>query len=301
MGNWGNTKDRWYRRAAIVMWPRERSFAARAEASASWALSELRRLADDGDLTAAGAAAESAASFWAASVTAQPQVFEPTLRVAALLDAPEMAAMLLRQFQVEMPTTDHSGALSELAGQYGPEWMNDMIGMWFESRRYAVDAPDRMNWIGSLPGLCEALRDGRGVARGLLTASWDWLGGQIRFLLKQASVNYRSVQLGKLGKPLVCLLQAAAIASETGLRDEILGSCASAATTWMGSWSRCCERQRSCPPLTGRLRAWTTSPALCGAARRAHRPAGTRRERLVDRVARHLRLRVVRHSRRVPR
>ena len=53
MGNWGGTKDRWYRRAAIVTWTRERSFAAQAEASGLWALDELRRLADAGDLAAA--------------------------------------------------------------------------------------------------------------------------------------------------------------------------------------------------------------------------------------------------------
>lgn len=41
MGNYGNTMDRWYRRAAIVLWPRERSFAVRAEASPRWALEAL--------------------------------------------------------------------------------------------------------------------------------------------------------------------------------------------------------------------------------------------------------------------
>jgi hypothetical protein len=30
MGNWGNTLDRWYRRAAVVVWPREQAFANRA-------------------------------------------------------------------------------------------------------------------------------------------------------------------------------------------------------------------------------------------------------------------------------
>ncbi len=30
MGNWGNTMDRWYRRAAIVIWPQSRSFAVRS-------------------------------------------------------------------------------------------------------------------------------------------------------------------------------------------------------------------------------------------------------------------------------
>ena len=33
MGNYGNTMDRWYRRAAVVVSPRERAFAVRAEAS----------------------------------------------------------------------------------------------------------------------------------------------------------------------------------------------------------------------------------------------------------------------------
>ena len=44
MGNWGNTLDRWYHRAAIVMWPRSRSFALRAEVSPGWAVDELTRL-----------------------------------------------------------------------------------------------------------------------------------------------------------------------------------------------------------------------------------------------------------------
>jgi len=41
MGNYGNTLDRWYRRAAVVVWARDRAFAARAEAGSQEALSEL--------------------------------------------------------------------------------------------------------------------------------------------------------------------------------------------------------------------------------------------------------------------
>src|SRR5205814_6679778 len=33
MGNYGNTVDRWYHRAAVVMWPRARSFVVRARVS----------------------------------------------------------------------------------------------------------------------------------------------------------------------------------------------------------------------------------------------------------------------------
>jgi hypothetical protein len=38
MGNYGNTFDRWYRRAAVVVWPKDKGFAARAEAAPAWAL-----------------------------------------------------------------------------------------------------------------------------------------------------------------------------------------------------------------------------------------------------------------------
>jgi hypothetical protein len=56
MGNYGNTLDRWYRRAAIVIWPKERDFIARAEADLPTAIAELdARLANGDDLERARA------------------------------------------------------------------------------------------------------------------------------------------------------------------------------------------------------------------------------------------------------
>jgi predicted 2-oxoglutarate/Fe(II)-dependent dioxygenase YbiX len=45
MGNWGNTLDRWYHRAAVVVWPLEQAFANRAEASPAWALDQIAAMA----------------------------------------------------------------------------------------------------------------------------------------------------------------------------------------------------------------------------------------------------------------
>jgi 2OG-Fe(II) oxygenase superfamily len=42
MGNYGNTMDRWYRRAAVVLWPHGHSSGNRAEADPAGALTELR-------------------------------------------------------------------------------------------------------------------------------------------------------------------------------------------------------------------------------------------------------------------
>ena len=48
LGNWGNTLDRWYHRAAVVVWPRQQAFANRAETSPAWALDELAATASAG-------------------------------------------------------------------------------------------------------------------------------------------------------------------------------------------------------------------------------------------------------------
>jgi hypothetical protein len=64
MGNWGNTLDRWYHRAAVVVWPRDRAFANRAETSPAWALDELAAMASAGDVPGAQATAATLAPFW---------------------------------------------------------------------------------------------------------------------------------------------------------------------------------------------------------------------------------------------
>jgi hypothetical protein len=61
--------------------------------------------------------------------SAQPLAFERAMNVAVILDAPETATLLLRPFRVEMPTSDHAGALLALAGHHGPEWMSGMLAV----------------------------------------------------------------------------------------------------------------------------------------------------------------------------
>ena len=111
MGNYGNTLDRWYRRAAVVVWPRDRAFAARAEAGSQWALSELRTRIEAGDLEGARAAAESLAPFWK-TIGSQAGLLDTALHVAAGLGAAGTAAMLLEPFRVETVAPEHAGGLA---------------------------------------------------------------------------------------------------------------------------------------------------------------------------------------------
>ncbi len=42
--------DRWYHRAAVIVWPGDQAFANRAETSPAWALDELAAMASAGDV-----------------------------------------------------------------------------------------------------------------------------------------------------------------------------------------------------------------------------------------------------------
>jgi hypothetical protein len=216
MGNYGDTMDRWYRRAAIVVWPRQHAFAVRAETSPTWALTELRTRLNAGDLVGARTAAESIAPFWTAP---GPEQLEPTLHVAAGLADPGIALTLLRPFAIEMLTSAHAGGMAALAANYDEAWQQNLFDALFGSRnRSRYDgAVDRGSWAGALPGITSVLPDA--TARVLLNTTWRWLAGEIRSWLSYSSAASRRRQLADLGKPLVGLLTAA---EGTALADEIV-------------------------------------------------------------------------------
>src|SRR6266542_3937840 len=127
MGNYGNTLDRWYRRAAVVVWPLDRAFAARAEAGSQWALSELRTRIEAGDLAGARAGAESLAPFWK-KIGSQAGLLGTALHVAAGLGAAETAARLLA------------------AGAWG--WRGDQLRLWTTTARTEIRQP-RLEMLSS--------------------------------------------------------------------------------------------------------------------------------------------------------
>ncbi|MGI9000270.1 MAG: 2OG-Fe(II) oxygenase, partial [Pseudonocardia sp.] len=217
MGNYGNTVERWYRRAAVVVWPRDRAFAARAEAGSQWALHELGDRITAGDLEGARAAAESLAPFWR-KTGSQPGLLGAALDVAAGLCVAETAAMLLEPFRVETVAQEHAGGLGAAAERYGGEWTRGLINQWFGSEHRG--GADRHEWVtDTLAGLCGALRAaGRPeVARLLAAQAWHWMDGQLRAWTTITRTEVRRPQLEMLSAPLVRLLEAA----DDPLRDEI--------------------------------------------------------------------------------
>lgn len=208
MGNYGNTLDRWYRRAAVVVWPRDQAFAARAEAGSEWALRELSAMIEAGNPDQARILAESVSSFWK-NTESRAGLLPAALLVATGLDSAGTAAMLLGPFRVETVASEHAGGLAMAVAKYGEEWARGVISGWFGQDRYGE--PDRYEWAEKLPGLCGALRGARSPGAALLLAAgvWDWLGGLLGTRAGYARAALRKAQLEMLSSPLVRLLEAA--------------------------------------------------------------------------------------------
>ena len=239
MGNWGNTLDRWYHRAAVVIWPREQAFANRAETSPAWALDELAMMASSGDVPGARAAAATLAPFWDGALRDQTArekgkasgQFGRALRAADAVADAVVAAMLLRPFRVESLTDKHVKPFAKLAGRHGQEWTAELLRTWFggdQPTRAYGGGREVPQWAADrLPGLCERLRAtgsaGTATARRLLDLAWERIGKDIRSSLALSPPSYRDSQLSDLGRPLAAVLAAATAIGAVSMRDTVTG------------------------------------------------------------------------------
>ncbi len=224
-GNEGSTMDRWYRRAAMVLWPCERAFAVRAEASPAWALGSLRKQIRARQLSEARAMATSLLPFWddVAPHEQRRRFFDQALAVAEGLDAPELATSLLKPFRVTALTPGRASAFVALVKRYGEGWTHSLLSEW-AGDRVRIGDRDPLDWLRSLPRLCEALCAadealGTRCAKLLLQDRWDFLRkmiGEVHFELPRI----RDEAMATLARPILGILESAEIIAAEDLWDE---------------------------------------------------------------------------------
>ncbi len=231
MGNYGNTLDRWYRRAAVVMWPRERGFVVRAEASPSWALGEVANRLKAKDLEEARDLVGQLAPFWTRVMGRHdpPPLSTKALRVAAGIDDPALAAMLLSPFHLEVLGKSHAAHLSAMADRYGEPWLTATIHGWSrEERAWSPGGRDRGQWVTALPGLVRALaaqRTGGNVAAvSLVESAAAWLVDAIDRCGRISTPSRRQEALDQLARPALSVLESAAAVGAAGIRDRVFNA-----------------------------------------------------------------------------
>jgi len=270
MGNYGNTMDRWYRRAALVVWPRRRAFAVRAEASPTWALDELLKCVRAGDVARAQEMAAALAPFWTtvAALEHRRDVLAKAMRVARALDQP-LATMLLKPFRMEMLARSHAPALVGLVEAYGERWAHDLLDMW--SRRGRPSAPSahqgRREWVASLPRLCEALHaagsTGTSTARLLVQDSWRWLSEAIEQRRGLMPPSRRDEALGELGRSVLAVLQSTAVIAPADLRDAAVGFLREGGEDLLPCLTQLLRTAEGLPPTTRRAAGLDTLAQHC--------------------------------------
>ncbi|MEO6493316.1 MAG: 2OG-Fe(II) oxygenase [Ilumatobacteraceae bacterium] len=236
MGNWGNTMDRWYRRAAVVIWPRSRTFAIRAKGDPSGALDDLLAdsVTDEPSRATRAERVETLLRFWPDAVRTDTKhlLHARALRLAWELADEDLATRLLQPFTIEALTPDDATVLVALVEQHGLDWYHLLLSSWFAPpRAWAPTSPalTRTAWTATLPDLCAALRDdphspaglGTNVARALAQRSSDWLLDAVRQAASIATPSRRDATLESLAVPTVALLRASGSIDATALRSQI--------------------------------------------------------------------------------
>jgi hypothetical protein len=179
-GNVGKMIDRWYHRAAVVMWPRQRAFVIRARLSPRWAIEQIADRLEHGDTAQALQWAQALLPFWKQATGSDGgALLDTTLAVCAALDDEPTAAVLLAPFLLEQLTPDMAPSLLRLLERHGLSWCEERLRQWSET--HWIDGEQHSNWLAqTLPALTHAwshAADVSGVelAAALAKNRWNWL------------------------------------------------------------------------------------------------------------------------------
>ena len=167
-GNYGNTVEHWYHRAALVMWPRAVGFVLRAQACPQWAMGRLLQLSAEPEQAAVlDGHLRSLLPLWPRIVQrGKPQDFAGTvLQLALGLDDSAIGRELVEPLGLAAFQGVDAPALAEWLLQAGADRAWAVLQQWS-----AQPYPQVPAWLAILAPLCRALveqggADGTALAR----------------------------------------------------------------------------------------------------------------------------------------
>ena len=228
MGNYGNTLDRWYRRAAVVLWPRERAFSIRGRGDPSWAIGEIAKRLSGKALDDARGLVRTLLPVWggAAAAGGAKRLLSRTIKVAGQLADAELTADLLRPFSLAALTRTSVSQLVVLTEAYGFPWSRALFEHWYErDRRYGFS--EDSGGFDLLVETCAALHAGGGeagrdLAIWLVTEEWALIEKAIEHALKDPRKPHVQRHLADLGTPAARIVRAATAAQAEDQRNALI-------------------------------------------------------------------------------
>ncbi|WP_178941504.1 hypothetical protein [endosymbiont of Lamellibrachia barhami] len=164
MGNWGNTMERWYHRAAIILWRREDRYAALLEIAPETMIRELLRMAEKKKtLQQAREITRHLLPDWSSSNHSRTvsSSFSPILRFALRLDEPDLTRELLYPLSSAILCPKNVPAMVRLQTAYGSPLI-DVMQRWlappaYERRKIPIDKLAQIikRWVTHTPAKAE--------------------------------------------------------------------------------------------------------------------------------------------------
>jgi hypothetical protein len=227
MGNYGNIVEHWYHRAAVVLWPRERTFVIRAKASPEWGIAEIAKALRARNSAAAIGMAQHLAPFWSqvAGRTEKSALVAATVMVAANLKDATIAATLLQPFGLTNLAGKAALRVTDLLHTYGIDWCRTAFQDW-ESQEQNELPKRRISWMEStLAILCRALSEtppGQELAGWVLNKQWEFILDRSRQISKYASAKDIAREMVSLCKPILCVIESSRATRQPDLSARIV-------------------------------------------------------------------------------
>lgn len=238
MGNYGETMDRWYRRTALLVWPRRLGFANRAEAAPAYAMRQvLERLRDNdpraepdltgltqswGDIVASQLRGSRIGEGDAGGVDG---LLSATMSAAACVTDRDLAGSRLGPFTIEDLRPEVIPDLIRLAERHGEDWTKALLGAWFGDQRRFGMRGRAGDWISELPDLARGLTSRPALCHELVALSADSLRRRLEAELGTPLTESARQRLAEFGEPLAAVFEAIALLGAADLRSEMLSSC----------------------------------------------------------------------------
>jgi hypothetical protein len=137
MGNYGNTLDRWYHRAAIVLWRREDHYAVLCELNAKEVVKHILQLAKKAEnLAQAQQLTASILPYWNnhARHTKDPKLANTVFKLAWQIQSDTLAQGLLVPLGLNALTPQTAKMLIKLEDRYHTSWCLDLLQSWTEKK-----------------------------------------------------------------------------------------------------------------------------------------------------------------------
>ncbi len=226
MGNYGNTVDRWYHRAAVVMWPRARDFAIRAKASLDWGFDEILGHLEAKRLDDAQRLSGELVPLIHRGGERRDRLLVKAMRVAVGIAERDLASQLLERFGVHLLRRASGKELRSLHDAYGLDFCIQLLEVWQQGRgRGWTDG-----FVPDLTGLVEVLTDGaastglRKLARLFVERQWEGLKPSLSESMLPARREYRAQDNPRI----IDLLHACEVTANAKVRTDVLRTLKSA-------------------------------------------------------------------------